>query len=76
VRAWFVTGVTESYLGRFFFDIYVYVYNDLVLKVLLYIYVYTHIYIYNIEQVNLFNYLGNMISYEKNWILITNYITI
>ena len=29
-----------------------------------------------IEQVNSFNYLGNMISYEKNWILTTNYITI
>ena len=28
-----------------------------------------------IEQVNSFNYLGN-ISYEKNWTLITNYITI
>jgi len=29
-----------------------------------------------IEQVNSFNYLGNMISYEKNWTLITNCITI
>ena len=29
-----------------------------------------------IEQINSFNYLGNMISYEKNWTLITNYITI
>jgi len=29
-----------------------------------------------IEQVNMFNYLGNMISYEKNWTLITNYIII
>ena len=28
-----------------------------------------------IEQINSFNYLGN-ISYEKNWILTTNYITI
>jgi hypothetical protein len=29
-----------------------------------------------IEQVNSFNYLRNMISYEKDWTLITNYITI
>jgi hypothetical protein len=29
-----------------------------------------------IEKVKLFNYLGNMISYENNWILTTNYITI
>ena len=29
-----------------------------------------------IEQVSSFNYLGNMISYEKNWTLTTNYITI
>jgi hypothetical protein len=29
-----------------------------------------------IEQPNSFNYLGNMISYEKNWILTKNYITI
>ena len=29
-----------------------------------------------IEQVNMFNCLGNMISYEKNWTLITNYIII
>ena len=28
-----------------------------------------------IEQVSSFNYLGN-ISYEKNWTLTTNYITI
>ena len=28
-----------------------------------------------IEQVNSFNYLGN-IFYKKNWILTTNYITI
>jgi hypothetical protein len=28
------------------------------------------------EQVNSFNYLGNVISYKKNWTLITNYITI
>jgi hypothetical protein len=26
-----------------------------------------------IEQVNSFNYLGNMISYEKNWTMTTNY---
>jgi len=29
-----------------------------------------------IEKENSYNYLGNMISYEKNWILTTNYITI
>ena len=29
-----------------------------------------------IEEVNSFNCLGNMISYEKNWMLTTNYITI
>ena len=29
-----------------------------------------------IEQVSSFNCLGNMISYEKHWTLITNYITI
>jgi hypothetical protein len=28
-----------------------------------------------IEQVNSFKYLGNVISYEKKWTLITNYIT-
>ena len=29
-----------------------------------------------IEEVKLFNCLGNMISYEKNWTLTTNCITI
>ena len=29
-----------------------------------------------IEQVNSFNYLGNMILMKKNWTLTTNYITI
>jgi len=29
-----------------------------------------------IEQVNLFNYLGTIISYENNSTLTTNYITI
>jgi hypothetical protein len=29
-----------------------------------------------IEQVNSFNYLENVISYIKNWTLITNYTTI
>ena len=29
-----------------------------------------------IEQVNMFNYLGNMISYKKDWTLTTNYIII
>ena len=29
-----------------------------------------------IEQVKMLNYLGNMISYGKNWTLTTNYITI
>jgi hypothetical protein len=29
-----------------------------------------------VEQVNSFNYLGNMISYKKNWTFIANYITI
>jgi len=28
-----------------------------------------------VEQLNSFNYLGNMISYRKNWTLTTNYIT-
>jgi hypothetical protein len=29
-----------------------------------------------IEQVNSFNFLGNMIPVTKNWILTTNYTTI
>jgi len=29
-----------------------------------------------IEQVNMFNYLENMIFYKKNWTLIKNYIII
>ena len=29
-----------------------------------------------VEQVNSFNYLGNMVFYKKNWTLTTNYITI
>ena len=28
------------------------------------------------EKVSSFNYLGNMIPYEKDWTLTTNYITI